>query len=103
VEFCRGTNPIQAANWRPFLNAFGSVIVATTAVDRITPARNGIERFAIRVDAMGSDDALVEPVDLGLRRMELRDDILAGKTCITQPNLATKKAAERRVYLLWCS
>lgn len=33
MEFCRGTSPIHAANSRPVLKAFGSVIVATTAVD----------------------------------------------------------------------
>jgi hypothetical protein len=37
VEFCRGTNPIQAANSRPVLKALGSVMVAATALDTITP------------------------------------------------------------------
>ena len=49
------------------LNAFGSVIVATTAVDRIAPNLwNGFEPFAVRIGAMGLSDALVEPMDLGL-------------------------------------
>ena len=38
---------------------------------------------------MGLHDALVEPIDLGLRRMELHDDCVTGKTCVTQQLLVT--------------
>jgi hypothetical protein len=39
---------------------------------------------------MGLSDALVEPVDLSLHRMQLRDDRLTSKACVTwRPLIAT--------------
>jgi hypothetical protein len=79
VEFCPGTTPIQATNSRPVLNAFGSVIVATTAVERIK-AWNRIQSFAGRVGATDLSDALVEPAYFDLHGVQLRSDRLTGKS-----------------------
>jgi len=47
VVYCRGVNPSQAANWRPFLNCLGSPTLASSAVAVMAPMPGiVINRFA---------------------------------------------------------